>query len=101
MLLGPPKDIPPRTVLFTYQRPFPPKQHGMIKWIAKVKTSVKGDLVQSPNNELFVEMECYIESLNKQIKVVLQHVTMLIKRSRQTPVGLAYLGSTLILINSI
>ena len=77
-----------------------PKQHGMKKWIAKAKTSVKGDLVQSPNDELFVEMECYIESLDKQIKAVLQHATTLIKRSRQTSVGLANLGSALMQINS-
>jgi sorting nexin-1/2 len=69
-----------------------PKAHGMKKWLAKAKTSVTKDLVQSAEDEWIEDMERYIDVLDKQMKSVATLAATLIKRARQSSMDSSDLG---------
>jgi sorting nexin-1/2 len=76
----------------TLNVPAPPKKDGLKKWFAETKTSISGDLVRSPDDDLFVEIEHYIERLEKQMKNVSQQASNLVKKGTEISHGLFEFG---------
>jgi sorting nexin-1/2 len=72
--------------------PTPPKKDGIKKWFAETKTSIAGDLVRSPDDDLFVEIERYIDGLEKQMKNVQQQASGLVKKGKEIANGLFEFG---------
>ncbi len=73
-------------------QPTPPKKDGIKKWFAETKTSIAGDLVRSPDDDLFVEIERYIDGLEKQMKNVQQQASGLVKKGKEIANGLLEFG---------
>lgn len=72
--------------------PPPPKKDGIKKWIAEKKTSIAGELVRSPDDDLFLEIERYIDGLEKQMKNVQHHASGLVKKGKEIANGLFEFG---------
>ena len=72
--------------------PPPPKKDGIKKWFAETKTSIAGDLVRSPDDDLFVEIDRYIDGLEKQMKNVQQQASGLVKKGKEIANGLFDFG---------
>jgi sorting nexin-1/2 len=73
--------------------PLPPKKkEGIKKWFAETKTSIAGELVRSPDDDLFVEIERYVEGLEKQIKQVQTQASSLVKKNKEIANGLFEFG---------
>lgn len=72
--------------------PAPPKKDGIKKWFAETKTSISGDLVRSPDDDLFAEIENYIDGLEKQMKNVQGQATALVKKGKEIAHGLFEFG---------
>jgi sorting nexin-1/2 len=70
----------------------PPKKDGIKKWFAETKTSIAGDLVRSPDDDLFLEVERYIERLEKQMKNVSLQASNLVKKGKEISNGLFEFG---------
>lgn len=69
-----------------------PKKDGIKKWFAETKTSISGDLVRSPDDDLFLEIDRYIEGLEKQMKNVQTQATGLVKKGKEIANGLFEFG---------
>mmetsp|Transcript_9744 Transcript_9744/g.14176 ORF Transcript_9744/g.14176 Transcript_9744/m.14176 type:complete len:600 (+) Transcript_9744:142-1941(+) len=69
-----------------------PKKDGIKKWFAEAKTSISGDLVRSPDDDLFVEIERYIDGLEKQMKNVQSQASGLVKKGKDIANGLFEFG---------
>merc|ERR1712038_1301639 len=74
------------------QAPPPPKKDGIKKWFAETKTSISGDLVRSPDDDLFAEIESYIDGVEKQMKNVQGQATALVKKGKEIAHGLFEFG---------
>lgn len=72
--------------------PTPPKKDGIKKWFAEAKTSIAGELVRSPDDDLFLEIERYIDGLEKQMKNVQHHASALVKKGKEIANGLFEFG---------
>ena len=72
--------------------PPPPKKDGIKKWFAETKASIAGELVRSPDDDLFVEIEHYVDRLEKQMKNVSHQVTNLIKKNKEISNGFFEFG---------
>lgn len=72
--------------------PTPPKKDGIKKWFAETKTSIARELVRSPDDDLFLEIERYIDGLEKQMKNVQQHASALVKKGKEIANGLFEFG---------
>ena len=72
--------------------PTPPKKDGIKKWFAEAKTSITGELVRSPDDDLFVEIDRYIDGLEKQMKNVQQQASGLVKKGKEIANGLFEFG---------
>ncbi len=70
----------------------PPKKDGLKKWFAETKASIAGDLVRSPDDDLFVEIERYIDGLEKQMKNVQTQASGLVKKGKEIANGLFEFG---------
>lgn len=70
----------------------PKKKDGIKKWFAETKASIAGDLVRSPDDDLFDEIDRYIEGLEKQMKNVQQHTSLLVKKDKEIANGLFEFG---------
>lgn len=70
----------------------PPKKDGIKKWFAETKTSIAGELVRSPDDDLFQEIERYVEGLEKQMKNVQQQASALVKKNKEIANGLHEFG---------
>lgn len=70
----------------------PPKKDGIKKWFAETKTSISGDLVRSPDDDLFAEIESYIDGVEKQMKNVQGQATALVKKGKEIAHGLFEFG---------
>eukprot|EP00559_Dactyliosolen_fragilissimus_P001114 CAMPEP_0184862294 /NCGR_PEP_ID=MMETSP0580-20130426/6769_1 /TAXON_ID=1118495 /ORGANISM="Dactyliosolen fragilissimus" /LENGTH=562 /DNA_ID=CAMNT_0027360081 /DNA_START=119 /DNA_END=1807 /DNA_ORIENTATION=+ len=76
----------------------PPKKDGLKKWFAETKTSIAGDLVRSPDDDLFEEIERYIESLEKQMKNISNQASSLVRKGREMANGLFEFGHAFTLL---
>lgn len=72
--------------------PTPPKKDGIKKWFAEAKTSITGELVRSPDDDLFVEIDRYVDGLEKQMKNVQQQASGLVKKGKEIANGLFEFG---------
>lgn len=73
--------------------PIPPKKkEGIKKWFAEAKTSIAGELVRSPDDDLFAEIERYVDGLEKQIKQVQSQASSLVKKNKEIANGLFEFG---------
>ena len=69
-----------------------PKKDGIKKWFAETKASIAGDLVRSPDDALFVEIDRYTEGLEKQMRNVQQQASLLVKKNKEMAQGLFEFG---------
>lgn len=76
----------------SYPAATPPKKDGIKKWFAEAKTSIAGDLVRSPDDDLFVEIDRYIDGLEKQMKNVQLQASGLVKKGKEIANGLFEFG---------
>lgn len=72
--------------------PTAPKKDGIKKWFAEAKTSIAGELVRSPDDDLFIEIERYIDGLDKQMKNVQLQASGLVKKGKEIANGLFEFG---------
>lgn len=73
-------------------RAAPPKQDGFKRWFAEAKTSIAGDLVKSPDDDLFDEIHRYVSGLDLQMKNVSQQATGLVRKGKEIANGLFEFG---------
>ena len=70
----------------------PPKKEGFKRWFAETKTSMTGDLVRSPDDELFEEIQRYIHGLDTQMKNVSTQASGLVRKGKEMANGLFEFG---------
>eukprot|EP00578_Thalassiosira_sp_NH16_P011384 CAMPEP_0181115478 /NCGR_PEP_ID=MMETSP1071-20121207/21452_1 /TAXON_ID=35127 /ORGANISM="Thalassiosira sp., Strain NH16" /LENGTH=567 /DNA_ID=CAMNT_0023199685 /DNA_START=78 /DNA_END=1781 /DNA_ORIENTATION=+ len=70
----------------------PKNAAGIKKWFSEAKTTFSGDLVSSPDDDLFDEIERYVEALNVQMKRVSNQAAGLTRKSREVANGLFEFG---------
>eukprot|EP00529_Nitzschia_sp_RCC80_P018846 CAMPEP_0113522868 /NCGR_PEP_ID=MMETSP0014_2-20120614/45415_1 /TAXON_ID=2857 /ORGANISM="Nitzschia sp." /LENGTH=519 /DNA_ID=CAMNT_0000420947 /DNA_START=188 /DNA_END=1747 /DNA_ORIENTATION=- /assembly_acc=CAM_ASM_000159 len=70
----------------------PPKKEGFKRWFAETKTSISGDLVRSPDDELFEEIQRYVHGLDTQMKNVTTQATGLVRKGKEMANGLFEFG---------
>lgn len=61
---------------------------GIKKWFSEAKTTFAGDLVSSPDDDLFDEIERYIEALSIQMKRVSNQASGFVRKSKEIANGL-------------
>ena len=69
-----------------------PKATGFNRWFAEAKTSISGDLVRSPDDDLFDEIARYVHGLDTQMKNVSQQATALVRKGKEISNGLFEFG---------
>jgi len=84
--------LPPQGGMMMASPLSPRKKEGIKKWFAETKTSISGELVRSPDDDLFVEIERYVEGLEKQIKQVQSQASSLVKKNKEIANGLFEFG---------
>jgi len=70
----------------------PRKKDGIKKWFAETKASMSGDLVRSPDDDLFEEIDRYIDGLEKQMKNVQHQASLLVRKDKELANGLFEFG---------
>jgi len=70
----------------------PTKKEGFKRWFAETKTSISGDLVKSPDDELFEEVQRYIYGLDTQMKNVSTQASGLVRKGKEMSNGLFEFG---------
>jgi len=70
----------------------PRKKDGLKKWFAETKASMSGDLVRSPDDDLFEEIDRYIDGLAKQMKNVQNQASLLVRKDKELANGLFEFG---------
>jgi len=70
----------------------PPKKEGFKRWFAETKTSISGDLVKSPDDELFEEIQRYVHGLDTQMKNVSTQASGLVRKGKEMANGLFEFG---------
>lgn len=70
----------------------PPKKEGFKRWFAEAKTSISGDLVRSPDDELFEEIQRYVHGLDTQMKNVSTQASGLVRKGKEMANGLFEFG---------
>jgi len=70
----------------------PNKKEGFKRWFAETKTSISGDLVRSPDDELFEEVQRYIHGLDTQMKNVSTQASGLVRKGKEMANGLFEFG---------
>ena len=69
-----------------------PKKEGIKRWFAETKTSMTGDLVRSPDDDLFEEIQRYIHGLDTQMRNVSQQASGLVRKGKEIANGLFEFG---------
>jgi sorting nexin-1/2 len=70
----------------------PPKKEGLKRWFAEAKTSIAGDLVKSPDDDLFDEISRYVHGLDSQMKNVSHQASALVRKGKEIANGLFEFG---------
>jgi sorting nexin-1/2 len=70
----------------------PKNAAGIKKWFSEAKTTFSGDLVSSPDDDLFDEIGRYIDCLNIQMKRVSSQASALVRKSREIANGMFEFG---------
>jgi len=70
----------------------PNKKDGFKRWFAETKTSISGDLVKSPDDELFDEVQRYVHGLDQQMKNVSTQASGLVRKGKEMANGLFEFG---------
>ena len=70
----------------------PPKKEGIKRWFAEAKTSMTGDLVKSPDDDLFDEIARYIHGLDSQMRNVSHQASGLVRKGKEIANGLFEFG---------
>lgn len=70
----------------------PSNSAGIKKWFSEAKTTFSGDLVSCPDDDLFDEIERYIEALAIQMKRVSNQASALVRKSKEIANGLFEFG---------
>lgn len=65
---------------------------GIKRWFAETKTSMTGDLVRSPDDDLFEEIARYIHGLDTQMRNVSHQATGLVRKGKEIANGLFEFG---------
>ena len=65
----------------------PKNASGIKKWFSEAKTTFSGDLVTSPDDDLFDEIERYIEALSIQMKRVSNQASGMVRKSKELANG--------------
>jgi len=68
------------------------KKEGFKRWFAEAKTSISGDLVKSPDDELFEEIQRYVMGIDTQMKNVVQQSSSLVRKGKEIANGLFEFG---------
>lgn len=68
------------------------KKDGFKRWFAEAKTSMSGDLVRSPDDDLFDEISRYIHGLDNQMRNVSHQATGLVKKGKEIANGMFEFG---------
>ena len=70
----------------------PKNAAGIKKWFSEARTTFSGELVSSPDDDLFDEIERYVESLGVQMKRVSNQACGLVRKSREIANGMFEFG---------
>lgn len=70
----------------------PAKKEGLKRWFAEAKTSIAGDLVKSPDDDLFEEIQRYVNGLDNQMRNVSQQASGLVRKGKEIANGLFEFG---------
>ena len=70
----------------------PKNTAGLKRWFSEAKTTFSGDLVSSPDDDLFEEIERYVEALAVQMKRVSNQAGALVRKSREIANGMFEFG---------
>jgi hypothetical protein len=70
----------------------PNKKDGFKRWFAEAKTSMTGDLVRSPDDDIFDEIHRYVHGLDTQMRNVSQQATGLVRKGKEIANGLFEFG---------
>ena len=70
----------------------PKNAAGIKKWFSEAKTTFSGELVRSPDDDLFDEIERYIEALSVQMKRVSNQASGLVRKSKEIANGMFEFG---------
>jgi sorting nexin-1/2 len=68
------------------------KAEGIKRWFAETKTSMTGDLVKSPDDDIFDEINRYITGLDNQMKNISQQASGLVRKGKEIANGLFEFG---------
>jgi sorting nexin-1/2 len=69
-----------------------PKKDGIKRWFAEAKTSVTGDWIKSPDDDLFEEIQRYIHGLDTQMKNVSHQASGLVRKGKEMANGMFEFG---------
>jgi sorting nexin-1/2 len=75
-----------------HQSMSPTKKDGFKRWFAEAKTSMTGDLVRSPDDDIFDEIHRYIHGLDNQMRNVSHQATGLVRKGKEIANGLFEFG---------
>ncbi|KAL3816323.1 hypothetical protein ACHAXA_008394 [Cyclostephanos tholiformis] len=70
----------------------PKNAAGIKKWFSEARTTFSGDLVSSPDDDLFDEIERYVDALGVQMKRVSNQASALVRKSREIANGMFEFG---------
>lgn len=70
----------------------PAKKEGLKRWFAEAKTSMTGDLVKSPDDDLFEEIQRYVNGLDSQMRNVSHQASGLVRKGKEIANGLFEFG---------
>lgn len=70
----------------------PKADNSFKRWFAEAKTSISGDLVRSPDDDLFEEIHRYVHGLDTQMKNVSQQASGLVRKGKEIANGLFEFG---------
>ena len=70
----------------------PQKKDGFKRWFAEAKTSMTGDLVKSPDDDIFDEIHRYVHGLDNQMRNVSHQATALVRKGKEIANGLFEFG---------
>jgi sorting nexin-1/2 len=68
------------------------KAEGIKRWFAETKTSMTGDLVKSPDDDIFDEINRYINGLDNQMKNISLQASGLVRKGKEIANGLFEFG---------